>query len=292
MFRTSNEIGDLAAAVARAQEFMESAIRGGTNPNFNSRYADLGAIRRACIPALAAQGVAVFQAPTMDPDGRVSVTTRFAHASGQWMESTLSTFVVAAAPPHVVGSATTYLSRYGLAAMAGVALVDDDGNLAQQSNQQFRERPQARNTIVTVRTAPSDPLDQALEAAFNATAARPQHAQPDLLVARPSERATVRRVLRPEGQPEPEPETAHEPAPDRPITPQEAARLGRLLDALGLLTRGQKLAWLHDNVSRRVSSLRNLTASEARTCLGLADILLSELIAEDERIANLPQLPF
>jgi hypothetical protein len=60
---------------------------------------------------------------------RVHVTTLIAHSSGGYVSSE-ATCVPAKCDAQGIGSATTYLRRYGLAAMAGVAQEDDDGNSA------------------------------------------------------------------------------------------------------------------------------------------------------------------
>jgi hypothetical protein len=55
----------------------------------------------------------------------VSVLTRITHASGQWMEDSVST-MLPTGDPQAVGSAITYLRRYALQSVAGVAPEDDD----------------------------------------------------------------------------------------------------------------------------------------------------------------------
>jgi hypothetical protein len=59
----------------------------------------------------------------------VHVTTLLSHTSGQWMQSCVSS-PIGKADSQGVGSAITYLRRYSLAAVAGVAQEDDDGNAA------------------------------------------------------------------------------------------------------------------------------------------------------------------
>jgi hypothetical protein len=59
----------------------------------------------------------------------VSVVTRILHASGQWMEDGVST-MLPTGDPQSVGSAITYLRRYALQSVAGVAADDDDGEAA------------------------------------------------------------------------------------------------------------------------------------------------------------------
>lgn len=125
----SDQINELAAALAKAQGEVKGAVKDSANPHFKSRYADLASVWDACRAALSKHGVAVVQGPATEDSGRVSVTTMLAHSSGQWIEETL-----AVAPMKFdaqgIGSVITYLRRYGLAAMVGVAPEDDDGEAA------------------------------------------------------------------------------------------------------------------------------------------------------------------
>lgn len=123
---TSEQINELAAALAKAQGVMAGAAKGSTNPHFKSRYADLASVWDACRPPLAANGLAVIQGVATDGT-HVTVTTRLAHASGQWIESSAAADARDTGPQSV-GSVVTYLRRYSLAAMVGVAPEDDDGN--------------------------------------------------------------------------------------------------------------------------------------------------------------------
>jgi len=55
----------------------------------------------------------------------VTVLTRLLHSSGQWMEDSVSA-MLPNGDPQAVGSAITYLRRYALQAVAGIAAEDDD----------------------------------------------------------------------------------------------------------------------------------------------------------------------
>jgi hypothetical protein len=131
---TSEQIGELAAALAKAQAEMEGASKDSANPFFKRKYADLSSVRAACVPYLSKHGLAVVQSPsitiTTEFGAGVTVETRLLHASGQWMAGTLSCQVKDASPQSV-GSAITYLRRYALQSFAGVAPEDDDGEAAQ-----------------------------------------------------------------------------------------------------------------------------------------------------------------
>lgn len=126
----SEQINELAAALAKAQGDMKNAALNRTNPHFKSRYADLAAIRDAVIPALTKHGLALVQYTDWTADG-LTLRTRLTHASGQWIESTYPLPVVLD-KPQAMGSALTYARRYSMAAMCGIsAEEDDDANAAQ-----------------------------------------------------------------------------------------------------------------------------------------------------------------
>ena len=127
---SSTEIKDLAAAMAKFQAELKPAIKGNTNPYFKSRYADLQACWDCCREALVKNGLSVVQGSRESNGEVVTVDTRLMHASGQWIESSL-TMKPAKADPQGIGSAVTYARRYSLSAILGiVADEDDDGNAA------------------------------------------------------------------------------------------------------------------------------------------------------------------
>jgi hypothetical protein len=124
----SNANAPLFAALAAAQAEVENAIKGNVNPHFKSRYADLAEVLNTVRPVFARHGLSILQSTAFD-GVNVSVTTTLAHAEGGWVSSCASC-VPARVDAQGIGAATTYLRRYALAAMAGVAQEDDDGNAA------------------------------------------------------------------------------------------------------------------------------------------------------------------
>lgn len=117
------------AALAAAQSEMGPAIKDSNNPAFRSKYADLGNVVEACMPALNANGIAVIQPPYDDDTGRY-VKTIFLHGeTGEVLECRVP-LIVGKNDMQGYGSAVTYARRYGLMAMAGIAPEDDDGNAA------------------------------------------------------------------------------------------------------------------------------------------------------------------
>ncbi len=115
-------------SLTKAQADMGAALKTSTNPHFKSRYADLSAVRDACIEPLHANGFAVIQPSGQDETG-MFVDTIFLHESGETFSSRVY-LVVDKNNMQGVGSAQTYARRYGLMGLAGIAPEDDDGNAA------------------------------------------------------------------------------------------------------------------------------------------------------------------
>jgi len=122
----SENITELAAALAKAQAVIEGAVKDKANPAFRSKYADLGACWDAIRQPFAENGLSVVQLPARG-EGCVEVETVLMHSSGQWLSGTFA-IPVTKADAHGVMSATTYARRGALMAIAGIAPVDDDGN--------------------------------------------------------------------------------------------------------------------------------------------------------------------
>jgi len=79
-----------------------------------------------------ANGLSLIQAVTADENGRIGVTTRVLHISGEWMESTsfFETEGKSQTTAQKSGSSITYQKRYGLAAFLGIdSETDNDGGL-------------------------------------------------------------------------------------------------------------------------------------------------------------------
>lgn len=130
----SDQINELAAALAKAQGEIKGAVKDATNPHFRSSYADLQSVWDAIREPLSKNGLSVMQFPlaTYDPDGTayIHVETALAHTSGQWVSSSL-TMTPERSTPQAFGSAITYARRYALQSIAGVAPMDDDGEAAE-----------------------------------------------------------------------------------------------------------------------------------------------------------------
>lgn len=142
------EHSSFAAAIAAAQLEMCNATKNAKNPHFKTDYADLSAVRDVVVPAFNRHGIAVLQ-PVDGTDGFCTVRTVL-----MWTDQTLEvgncTLPIGNSRnvAQAVGGVATYLRRYQLAAVGGIAQEDDDAQSYQapkpkprQQQPQRQERP-------------------------------------------------------------------------------------------------------------------------------------------------------
>ena len=122
----SESIKNIAVAMCEVQASMESASKSSDNPFFNSKYADLSEVLRCIKGIIPSKNLSFMQMPSFE-SGVVSVETIVMHSTGEWISSTSSS-PISKSNPQGVGDAITYLRRYSLAAIFGLAQQDDDGN--------------------------------------------------------------------------------------------------------------------------------------------------------------------
>ena len=120
--RTSEQIEEIAGALAKAQAEVKNPSFNRINPHFKSKYADLGEVLSAVRPALSKHGIAIMQMTDVTDTGIV-LHTRLTHTSGQWIEGV---YPVSPMGTHQqMGAALTYAKRQALSAIVGVAGEDD-----------------------------------------------------------------------------------------------------------------------------------------------------------------------
>jgi len=125
----SENINDLAKALAKAQAEIKGAKSESKNPFYNSNYADLHTVIESCMPILAKNDLSVVQGHEYCTESNgFYVTTMLMHSSGQWIKSKVRLPLPKGANAQHIGGVTTYGRRYGLSAIVGIAQYDDDGN--------------------------------------------------------------------------------------------------------------------------------------------------------------------
>lgn len=130
----NGDTAKLFPAFLKAQQEMEPLRKNSVNPAFRNKYADLGALLEAVLPALHANGFGLMQPPHSD-GALVEVETILLHESGGFIRSILG-LRPTKADPQGVGSAVTYARRYALQGLAGIAPEDDDGAAASRPRQE------------------------------------------------------------------------------------------------------------------------------------------------------------
>ena len=136
MQRSSDRIGALAAALAKAQAEITNPEKSLTAtivspfPREGSRtfrYASLATGLDLVRKCLGAHEIATVQTTAIDKDsGLIRLTTTLVHASGEWVSSDWPVCpVTETAAPHRLGAALTYARRYALFTLVGIAGEDD-----------------------------------------------------------------------------------------------------------------------------------------------------------------------
>ncbi len=133
--KTSETISKITSAFLKAQKAMEGAKKGGSNPYFKSKYADLSSVLEACKSALNENGISILQphTSTFNPvtgEEVHYVETLLVHESGEFFSSATKMEVAKKNDPQSLGSAISYARRYGLQSLISLPAEDDDGEAA------------------------------------------------------------------------------------------------------------------------------------------------------------------
>lgn len=127
--KRSADIKNIAKALSNFQGSLETVKRESENPFFKSKYAELGSLIEAIKTPMKENGLSYVQFP-QTINGEVWLTTLLMHETGEWLEGSYS-LKPKENTPQGVGSAITYMRRYALGAVLGIATEeDDDGNAA------------------------------------------------------------------------------------------------------------------------------------------------------------------
>lgn len=154
-FTASEQINLLAEGLAAAQlaygeiertlsADVQSRREGARSYQYD--YAPLSVVLAAVRPALNRNGIAVLQPPVLRRSSIV-VTTLLLHKSGQWIRNDFPfPLPSSSVDPQAIGSAITYLRRYTLQSILGVAPEDDDDGAAAGRPQAFVRQPERHSS--------------------------------------------------------------------------------------------------------------------------------------------------
>lgn len=148
---------NIATALVKAQKAFEPAFKKALNPQFRSKYADLGACIDAVKEALNDNGIYLLQKNYDCADG-VMLETIFVHESGEMLETGIVHFPTNKHDPQGHASALTYARRYSLMSACGIApepekqnvsFADDDGNAASKKQPEQKANHNAMQDHIT-----------------------------------------------------------------------------------------------------------------------------------------------
>lgn len=153
MTQHSESIGDLVAALAKAQAEIENPKRDQevSYSGRRFRYASLPVIIDTIRKPLTSNSMWFTQMTSTNEHGQIQLTTKLMHSSGQWIAS--DTPIERKGPGNQeFGSALTYMKRYALCALLGIAADEDDDGNAGDGKKEKPEPLQAQRPV----TGPSD----------------------------------------------------------------------------------------------------------------------------------------
>ena len=126
--KTSESIGNVAAALNLAQTALPAIEKRGKNRHLGNEYMLFDDIVAAVLKTLPAYDLTIIQLPVGTPDG-IGVCTRIAHSSGEWIEASFIMPVEERKGINLsqsAGSNITYARRYALASLLMLASEKDD----------------------------------------------------------------------------------------------------------------------------------------------------------------------
>lgn len=286
----SEQIDQIAAALAKAQAELRPAAKNGENPHLKNRYSDIAAVYEAIRDVLPHHGLAVAQMMLPRDDGKAHVRTLLMHTSGQWLAGEC-VMPCQQQGPQGTGSAITYARRYSLSAMVGVVSEDDDDGegATRRGSQPARKQPAGKGSTGRKPAAPPT-YDLAHIASDMAT----KCSTPDELKvyfaslcvpdAHPQRQAIIDLMV--DAKAALDARKADEPAQDGAalITPAQLKALQAHYSRLGY-DRDQRLTHMTAYFGHPVDSSKNLTKDEASQLL---DDFNRQAPPQDERPADYP----
>lgn len=123
LIERSDSIVEIAKALSKFQATIENVTKEAENPFFKSSYATLGNILDTIRKPMGENGLSFAQFPIEDN----RLVTLVMHTSGEYFQSVVKMFPKDTTP-QAQGSAITYMRRYALSSILGIATEDDDGN--------------------------------------------------------------------------------------------------------------------------------------------------------------------
>lgn len=121
------EINEIALALSKLQGEVLNATKD--KQGYNYSYADLAQVLDIARPLMAKHELSLTQMPNTVSDGKIGLTSILMHSSGQYIQSFFELPIESGtkmSTAQACGSVITYMRRYALAAILGIAQTDED----------------------------------------------------------------------------------------------------------------------------------------------------------------------
>ena len=126
---STDGIGKLSLALAKAQGSFDPVTKDKVNPHFKSSFASIDSILKSTRVHLSNNELILMQFLSGDQN-TVIIISRIMHSSGQWIQSEVSC-KTERNTAQGLGSVTSYMRRYAMAALLNISAdEDEDGNAA------------------------------------------------------------------------------------------------------------------------------------------------------------------
>jgi hypothetical protein len=148
IINTAENQAKLYAALTKAISETKDIVADSTNPFHKSKYASLSAHLKVLKPIFAKHELAIIQLPFGSHEA-IGIRTIVIHSSGASLETDATLPADKGMTGQQAGAIYSYLRRYALAGVAGVATDDDDA----ESDRTARPASQAPVTLGTTKTS-------------------------------------------------------------------------------------------------------------------------------------------
>jgi len=120
-------LSELYTALGKVHDETKDIVADDFNPHFKSKFASLSAHLSYLKPIFSKHGLVVIQLPTSEfHENGIGIKTVIAHKNGTSIETSCIVPVGQQATGQQAGAILTYLRRYCLASIGGLATADDD----------------------------------------------------------------------------------------------------------------------------------------------------------------------
>lgn len=151
-------LAELYIALGKVHDETKDIAADDYNPHFKSKFASLSAHLSYLKPIFSKHGLVVIQLPTSEyHDNGIGIKTIIAHKNGTSIESSCIVPVGEQATGQQAGAILTYLRRYCLASIGGLATTDDDCEADREAKTAKPTYSSSTASVTVKKAAPAAP---------------------------------------------------------------------------------------------------------------------------------------